>query len=983
MLPLAPAGKGFPMSTPTKADRPEATSPQSYELFPLQQEKLGIPPTPASGNIGVPGPEKHTENGPWRPPSKRVGIGPVTYIWWNWFYAVMEFLNRKLARDPNRKVSWDRWPAFFGLLYLLAKLRFNRSNALTDPYDYATSDNDGPVAEPATARWAISADGKWVSDDQNGQMGAAMTRFGSNIPPRKVRPDVDRITPSARTVSTRLRARLTDVDGHEIVIPALILNDAAAAWIQFQFHNFGGNTLRDPINDHPYLFPRTPTDGWPRDVAVVDRTTRDPTRVTFDGRPTPINEKTPTWVQGQLYGNSQAEQNRLRSFVGGKLALGEDGLLPEDPSRPGVDLTGFNNNYNPQLSFLHWLFTREHNAIADHLRAFHPDWDDEVIFQMARKANCAQIARIHTIEWTEDLLQHPTLQLGMHADYYRFLGQRLKCYLIRLSPRHPFVDRLLQPVRKNDSTWGMPGSSWEHHDGPFQVPKHFRLVYRLHEMVLGANDIINPETGELLDRVELIDFIHHNTRQHVKRFGYDALAWSFVAQSCGALTLHNFPRALTRFNRMQDGNLIDLAELDLFREREDGTGSYNDLRRSLGEPPVASFLELTGGDAALDRELEIVYEGDVNRVDAGIGILAEPKPAGFALGFVQFYQFVLNAPRRVKSNRFLSEGYNYREYQEGLSWVEHAGGFKGAIRRHLPALREKLEGVRRGFAPWPETETFPERLLTESDNDIGKAFRADLRTLIIAAIPCAAVAWSGLVPWWLAPSALGLLLAGSVATALTRMLARRFLQQCEKKCYTDQRAFMFDKLDRAEQQICSASLAGSLGATAVLLVSAGSAIWFWSYSPWLSLLFAVTGLSALSTMKWSRTFTERVRVLKVALRNRMRTGRPPTDANAMSGRPVDEDELGRLFLSYAPGRDYLTAYDFARLHEGERLHAKRRGRGTSVGRVFERWSGARRTARLLNAFADLVVEEDRRLVPAISKDMLRNVGVTRPAAPRS
>ena len=215
------------------------------------------------------------------------------------------------------------------------------------------------------------------------------------------------------------------------------------------------------------------------------------------------------------------------------------------------------------------------------------------------------------------------------------------------------------------------------------------------------------------------------------------------------------------------------------------------------------------------------------------------------------------------------------------------------------------------------------------------------------------------------------------------MLARRFLQQCEKKCYTDQRAFMFDTLDRAEQQICSASLAGSLGATAVLLVSAGSAIWFWSYSPWLSLLFAVTGLSALSTMKWSRTFTERVRVLKVALRNRMRTGRPPTDANAMSSRPVDEDELGRLFLSYAPGRDYLTAYDFARLHEGERLHAKRRGRGTSVGRVLERWSGARRTARLLNAFADLVVEEDRELVPAISKDLLRNVGVTRRAAPRS
>ena len=960
------------MSASTNVGHPEATGAQSSKHHPAEHAHLEIPPTPAFGNVGLPGPVKHPENGPWRPKSKRVGIGPVTYIWWNWFYAVMEFFNRKLARDPNRKVSWDSWPAFLGLMYLLAKLRFNRSNALTDPYDYETNDNDGAVEEPATARSTISADGKWVSDDQNGQMGAAMTRFSSNIPPRRVRPDVDRITPSARTVSTRLRARLTDVDGNEVVIPALILNDAAAAWIQFQFHNFGGNTLRDSINNNPYRFPRNPTDKWPDDVARVERTTHDPTRVTFDGRPTPINEKTPAWVQAQLYGNSQAEQNRLRSFVDGKLRIGDDKLLLEDPSRPGVDLTGFNNNYNPQLSFLHWLFTLEHNAIADYLHDFHPDWDDEALFQKARKVNCAQIARIHTIEWTEDLLQHPTLQLGMHADYYGLLGQRLKCYLMRLSHRHAFVDRLLKPIRRNDFIWGMPGSSWEHHDGPYQVPKHFRLVYRLHEMVLGANDIVNPETGELLARIELIDFIHHNTRQHVKRFGYETLAWSFVSKSCGALKLHNFPRALTRFNRMQDGTLIDLAELDIFREREDGTGSYNDLRRSLGEPPVASFLELTGGDAELARELEIVYEGDVDKVDAGIGILAEPKPAGFALGFVQFYQFVLNAPRRIKSNRFLSEGYNYREYQEGLNWVEHAGGFKGAIRRHLPALREKLEGVRRGFAPWPETETFPERLLAESENDIGKAFRADLRTLVIATVPCAAVAWSGLVPRSIVLIALGLLLAGSVATGLTRMLARRFLQQCEKKCYTDRRRFMFGTLDRADGQIRSASLAGYLGATAVIVASGLSAFELWSQSPWLSVLFVLTALSAVSTLRWSRAFTERVKVLKVALRNRMRAGRA-TDAAAGTIGQVDENELARLLSSYAPGRDYLTAYDFARLYEGERVRAAMTGCPGVVRRLVTRWIAPRQTARLLDAFADLVVEEDRKLVPAITKGVLFKV----------
>src|SRR5262249_26575301 len=199
------------MSISTNVGHPEATGTQSSKHHPAQRAQLEIPPTPASGNVGLPGPVKHPENGPWRPRSKRVGIGPVTYIWWNWFYAVMEFFNRKLARDPNRKVSWDRWPAFLGLMYLLAKLRFNRSNALTDPYDYETNDNDQPVEEPATARSPISAEGKGVWDDQNGQMGAAMTRSGSNTPPRRVRPDVERITPSARTVSTRLRARLTDV----------------------------------------------------------------------------------------------------------------------------------------------------------------------------------------------------------------------------------------------------------------------------------------------------------------------------------------------------------------------------------------------------------------------------------------------------------------------------------------------------------------------------------------------------------------------------------------------------------------------------------------------------------------------------------------------------------------------------------------------------------------------------------------------------
>jgi len=151
-----------------------------------------------------------------------------------------------------------------------------------------------------------------------------------------------------------------------------------------------------------------------------------------------------------------------------------------------------------------------------------------------------------------------------------------------------------------------------------------------------------------------------------------------------------------------------------------------------------------------------------------------------------------------------------------------------------------------------------------------------------------------------------------------------------------------------------------------------SAFGFWSQSPWLSVLFLLTALSAVSTLRWSRAFTERVKVLNVALRNRMSAGHA-TDAAAGTTGQVDANELARLLSRYAPGRDYLTAYDFARLHEGERIRAAMTGRPGVVRRLVTRWIAPRQTARLLDAFADLVVEEDRKLVPAITKGVLFKV----------
>jgi hypothetical protein len=68
-------------------------------------------------------------------------------------------------------------------------------------------------------------------------------------------------------------------------------------------------------------------------------------------------------------------------------------------------------------------------------------------------------------------------------------------------------------------------------------------------------------------------------------------------------------------------------------------GTYNELRRALALPPVTSFLELTGGDAELAHQLEVEFEGDVDKVGASTGILSEPKPAG--LSAAHFLVFVM------------------------------------------------------------------------------------------------------------------------------------------------------------------------------------------------------------------------------------------------------------------------------------------------------------------------------------------------------
>lgn len=89
-----------------------------------------------------------------------------------------------------------------------------------------------------------------------------------------------------------------------------------------------------------------------------------------------------------VYGNHESELQRIRIYRRGKLRLGKNNLLPVDA----------NGNYLPSMdrfvatpigSIWPALFSRNHNHLAERLARLKPRWNDEIIFQEARRINIA------------------------------------------------------------------------------------------------------------------------------------------------------------------------------------------------------------------------------------------------------------------------------------------------------------------------------------------------------------------------------------------------------------------------------------------------------------------------------------------------------------------------------------------------------------------------------------------------------------------
>ncbi|BCU78387.1 peroxidase family protein [Luteolibacter sp. LG18] len=615
-------------------------------------------------------------------------------------------------RAVNRRTPWHKLPSWLGLGNLIAFRVELRKHNLHDTDGDLTQPKPGCPFHPGPYPTLMRTPGGTQNDLNQPAMGCRYSRLGRNmIPLDPVKVESDLYKPNPLKISKELLARDSALpDGG--FQPATSLNLLAAAWIQFQVHDWF-NHENEPAGQEGSL--TVPRDGdWPDEGGMKIRATLpDPTNSDpLNARYPAFRNADPQWWDGsQIYGESEDETLGLRTdpnpggklCPSGKLYLDPSNLLPSDPVT-GQTVSGFTNNWWLGLEILHTLFVKEHNAICSALAAGEPQLNDQQIFERARLVNCALMAKIHTIEWTPGILAHPAIKPALDANWMGLVG-------------HWFGEELARRIAVflpdgviKDIFTGVPGSEPDHHGAPYCLTEEFASVYRLHPLI--------PETVTV--RLCVDD-------HQVKTYPMEAIAfnraraplgegatmtdaiYTFGTSHPGAITIGNYPSFLRNLKLPAVKSLVagapdieevlDLAAVDILRDRERGVPRYNEFRKQLRMPEVTSWLELSGGRQELADKLERIY-GTLDQVDTMVGMFCEPLPEGFGFSDTAFRIFILMASRRLKSDRFFTTDYHEEVYtRTGMEWIRKTG-MKEIICRHHPELEPAFANVKNPFAPW-------------------------------------------------------------------------------------------------------------------------------------------------------------------------------------------------------------------------------------------------------------------------------------------
>ncbi|KAK1316147.1 Alpha-dioxygenase 1 [Acorus calamus] len=259
---------------------------------------------------------------------------------------------------------WHRLPVFFGLIYLGIRRhlhqQYNLINVGTTPKGLLFNPADYPY--------------RTTNGEYNDPFARALL-----------------MKPDPVVVAVKLLSRKKFIDtGKQF-------NMIAASWIQFMIHDW-----IDHLEE---------TNQLTEIVAPPEVASQCPLKK-FRFYKT---KEVPTGDGSAIYGSDAKKNAQVRTFKNGKLKIADSGLLQH--GQDGIAISGDVRNSWAGVSTLQALFIREHNVVCDAIKSENPFLNDEELYRHARLVIAAVIAKIHTIDWTVELLKTDTLYVGMYANW--------------------------------------------------------------------------------------------------------------------------------------------------------------------------------------------------------------------------------------------------------------------------------------------------------------------------------------------------------------------------------------------------------------------------------------------------------------------------------------------------------------------------------------------------------------------------------------
>ncbi|MBL9030645.1 MAG: peroxidase family protein [Phycisphaerae bacterium] len=302
------------------------------------------------------------------------------------------------------------------------------------------------------------------------------------------------------------------------------------------------------------------------------------------------------WIDGSMvYGSDAIRATALREGSGGRLLMGGDGFLPRNtmglPNGGGPDPTlfvGGDVRVNEQVGLItmHTVFAKEHNYWANRIAAENPMWTDEQVYQRARKVVGAEVQAITYNEWLPSLLGPNGLSAYSGYD----------------SSINPNIDTAFSTAA-------------------------FRIGHTLlNGQLLRFNEDGSVHAGGHLNLAQSF----FNIANFLQPGSYDALIRGLAFQQANEIDLQVIDEVRNLLFGPPGSPGRDLVALNIQRGRDHGIPHYNQLRADYGLTPLSSFSEVTS-DPAIAAQLQALF-GDINSVDAFVGLLAEDHLPGASVG---------------------------------------------------------------------------------------------------------------------------------------------------------------------------------------------------------------------------------------------------------------------------------------------------------------------------------------------------------------